>query len=501
MTLIHLRRSLLSTLLVVSFTVLAHGFQALGISDASIVLTLLMAVVLCGWFFGTLYSIFAAILSILSHSYFFSYPIYSFQVNDPQHYVAFAFMLVIGVIISALAQRIKTQKKSLQFRKQGLEILNQLGRKLSNQIDREGVEQIAEELLSEVLQCKVQVVTKEENGDWSSEDDPELLRLRVVAEQTRNKVGWTTAIEPDAALLVCPLVGSNDVVGVLVVSRAQDLSSAIHEKLLLLETLSSTVSLSLERVLLIEESRNTAVLMETEKARNTLLHGVSHDLRTPLTVISANVAGMLLERANRADDPDRTSLESIKSETDALIGQINNLLELTRLSAGSLTLRREWVPVEDIISSCTEVFYARHPGSTMTVHYPADIKLCYVDEELMQHALMNLLGNAAQYGGTEAPIEIEALSHTNYSEFIVRDRGPGIPDAEKKLIFGKFERGSSSKKIPGHRGSGLGLSIIEAIVNLHKGNVGVRDRQGGGAEFWIRLPVPESRPQFLEQSQ
>lgn len=492
------QKFLWSAVFVAVFTVLALGFNGLGIADASIVLTLLMSVVICGWIFGFVYSVFASVLAVLSHSFFFSDPIYSFEVSDPQHYLAFLFMSVVGLLISTLAARLQNQTNLARSREGKLETLHRFSRELSRKIDLSEVVETSEAALQELLQTPVRVFMAGREG-WESSSLPDRQKsLFAQVLQKAEKAGWTTAVDPDAGSLVLPLHGSSGILGLLCVSRPEDPAVAAAfplERLSLAETLGTTVGLALDRVELIQASRKTALKAETEKTRSVLLHGISHDLRTPLTVISATASALLSAPGDESDR--RVRLESIKLETEALIRQVVNVLELTSLTTGTPKPKREWLPAEDIVFACLERWRDLFPEAEVKCLLPESLSLCFADAPLIERALMNLLENAAVYGGGSG-IEVELSRDGNWIRFAVKDRGPGVAEDEKALIFQKFVRGAAAKGAVALRGSGLGLAIVQAVVRLHRGRAGVGDRPGGGTEFWFQIPLPKEKPPLPE---
>ena len=451
-------KSLLTVLLVVCFTGFALGLHALGVTDASIVLTLLMSVVLSSWAFGLPYSLLSSVLAILAHSFFFSVPLYSFEVYDPQNITAFGFLVAMGLVVGTLSGKLREQVADLAVRESRLETLHRLGQALSGKIDRREVVSAAESLLSEILGGKVRITDSD--------------------------------FVPPAGTRAFSLAGAGETAGWLTLDPAAGPDPLVPERQLWIETLLAPVALALERADLIREQRLKARDLEATLTTNTILQGISHDLRTPLTVISAT-AGTILERTP-VSDPRYSDLMSLAQEAQALARQVENLLELTALNAGSVVPRKEWVPWEDLVSSCFETFSVRFPEVRPLFHPPDALGLCWVDETLVTKALTNLLENAAVYApGT---IEISVRSEASEIRFEVSDRGPGVDDTEKMKVFQQFTRGRASQKAVGHRGTGLGLALVLAVAELHGGTAGVDDQPGGGSVFWFTLDQSESPP-------
>jgi two-component system sensor histidine kinase KdpD len=233
--------------------------------------------------------------------------------------------------------------------------------------------------------------------------------------------------------------------------------------------------------------------IEAEQLRNTLLSSVSHDLRTPLAVITG-AASTLTDDGGAIDDASRRDLmKSILEESDRLNRLIGNLLDMTRLESGAIHVKKDWLPLEEVVGAAVHRIEARLGGRLVKVELPPDAPLVPYDSMLLEQTLINLLENAVKYG--EGQIEVRATLHPGEVVVEVADRGPGIPAGEETRIFEKFHR-SVREGSPG--GVGLGLAICRAIVTAHGGRIWSRNRDGGGASFCFSLPI-QGDPPRLEQ--
>ncbi|NNM55462.1 MAG: sensor histidine kinase KdpD, partial [Spirochaetales bacterium] len=471
-----------TTVICAGFTGAGVAFQHLGMVEANIVLTLLLGVVLTAGLFGLVASVFASLLMVLTFNYFFTLPLYSFMVYDPQYYLVFLFLLIVGTVIGTLAERLKAQIKSSRAREQRMEVLYRLSRNLSICAGLEEIVREAETMLSQILETRVHVLLPHEDATsekcWESKVDgvPAIFGAKDTAVftwvfQNGQKAGWGTGTLANTDKLVLPLQGSRGVVGVLALERRAQQSWG-SDRSVLAEALAGTITLALERVLLDQENQKNALAVATEKSRNALLHGLSHDLRTPLTVMIGTLSGLLASPDQRWSDEDKAALSSLEQESHWLARQVDNLLDLTRLSDGVLSPSKEQVPAEDLMYSSLARLREFFPQAEVRLHLPSELPLVFVDPLLIERALFNLLENAVLYSG-EKVIDLVLETKLQVVRFSVRDRGPGIPDAEKKLVFQKFVRGSASQKASAVRGTGLGLAIVAAAVELHGGSSGV----------------------------
>jgi two-component system sensor histidine kinase KdpD len=248
----------------------------------------------------------------------------------------------------------------------------------------------------------------------------------------------------------------------------------------------------MERAELAEETERARREVEREQLRSSLLSSVSHDLRTPLAVITG-AASTLVDGAGSIDEATRLDLmKTILEESERLNRLIRNLLDMTRLDSGTVKVKKEWLPLEEVVGSALNRLDARLSQREVRVELPPDLPLIPFDAGLIEQALINLLENAAKY--SEGPIEINAALGPEEVVVEVADRGPGIPPGEEARVFEKFHR---AIRDGGPSGVGLGLAICRAIVAAHGGRIWAQNRDGGGASFRFALPIQGEAPELV----
>jgi two-component system sensor histidine kinase KdpD len=249
----------------------------------------------------------------------------------------------------------------------------------------------------------------------------------------------------------------------------------------------------MERAELAEQTEKARRDVESEQLRSSLLSSVSHDLRTPLAVITGT-ASTLLESKQGLDEATRRDLmQTILDESARLNRLIRNLLDMTRLESGAVKVKKEWLPLEEVVGSALDHLDARFASREIAVNLPADLPLLACDAILIELVLINLLENAAKY--SDGPIELEAKLCPGEVRVGVVDRGPGIPAGQELRVFEKFHR-AVREGSPG--GVGLGLAISRAIVAAHGGRIWAENRGGGGASFSFTLPLEGEAPKLRE---
>jgi two-component system sensor histidine kinase KdpD len=260
-----------------------------------------------------------------------------------------------------------------------------------------------------------------------------------------------------------------------------------------LETFVNQVALAIERGQLADEAATARLRVETEHLRNTLLSSVSHDLRTPLAAITG-ATSTLLATGERLDAGTRRELlESVHEEAERLARLVQNLLQMTRIEAGALGLRREWHSIEEIIGGALARVESRLAGRRVYTRVPPDLPLVPVDAVLIEQVLVNLLDNALRHTPPASPIRVAATASDEAVSVEVADRGPGLPAGDGRRIFEKFYRGRDAPA----GGAGLGLAICEGIVRAHGGRIAAHTLPAGGAAFFFRVPLAGTPPAVL----
>ncbi|MEL6526312.1 MAG: ATP-binding protein, partial [Chloroflexota bacterium] len=257
----------------------------------------------------------------------------------------------------------------------------------------------------------------------------------------------------------------------------------------LLDAFLSQYALALEAVQLADKAQQADLLSAKEKLQTTILNSVSHDLRTPLVSIKGALSSLLEDGNPLTAKMQQDLLIGAFEETERLNNLVGNLLDMSRLQAGSIKLKREPYAIDEIISVARSQRQTQLKQHHVEVDIQPSMPLIKVDLVLFAQVIVNLLDNAAKYSSHGTKIEIRAYQSNEQVYIEVADAGVGIPADELQSIFKKFYRASTASP---KSGTGLGLSIVYGIVELHNGHIEASQRPNGGTIFTITLPVTET---------
>ncbi len=448
---------------VVTATTLLSWFLFGEMHLTDVVMVFLLGVVVVSMRFGYGPSIVTAVLSVLAFEFFFIPPLFSFAVSDLRHFVTFAVMFLVAFVISHLTKRIRDQADAVRARARNIASLYEASREIGLAYSREAL----------------LVFSKRHGREMFGAD------VAVVLE---GREGGDAPASPGVTLV--PLKGSRGPMGALTLVRDVDAPPLDIEERALFEAFAALVGSALERTVLADEARRATLRVESEQLRNALLSSVSHDLRTPLAVITL-ATSTLLERPPKDEAKYRLLIKTAHEEALRLNRLVHNLLDMTRLDAGVLRVRKEPQSLEEVVGTALNRLDDRLRDRDVGTNIPEDLPLAPFDAVLIEQVFINLLENAAKHTPPGTAIDVTAGVRDRVIEIEVADRGPGVAIEEAERIFEKFYRVHEREG----GGVGLGLTICRGIVRAHGGRIWAEERLGGGASFRFTLPLEEATPE------
>jgi len=457
----------------------------------------LLVIMISAFRFGRGPSLAAAALSVAAYDFFFVPPFYTFSVHDVRHVLTFGVMFVVGLAISGLTSRTRRQEREARVRETRTGTLYALTRELVGAPDAEEAARIAARHAADVFGGEAFVLLPDasgglavhgRSGDTSRLGEPELAVARWALDHGR-PAGQDTDTLPGADVVCIPLQSGPRTLGVLALrAPSREMLELEHQGFL--DAFVRQVMLAVERARLSEEAKTAALRVKTEEMRSSILSSVSHDLRTPLAAITGAGTALRDDRERLGPAQRAELLDTVCLEAERMERLVANLLDMVRLESGAVALKREWVPLEEVVGSALARLEPKLTTRQVVVDLPEDLSLVSLDPVLFEQVLVNLLDNALKYTPEGSPLELRAARADGAVEIEVADRGPGLPTGSEAHVFEKFYRGAH----PGVGGVGLGLPICRGIVQAHGGTIAVERRAGGGASFRIRLPPAEQPP-------
>jgi len=470
-----------------------------GVVDlANIVMLFLLTVVLLAVTLGREQALVASFFSVALFDFFFVPPRFSFTVTDAQYLITFAVMFVVALIIGQLTARLRFDAEETARRERQTKALYGMARELSGALNVAQVQEIAGKFARDFLGAALSLLLPDQGGQLVAVGGAGATHVSAAHLQAVYASGEPLMFVADrsgfAPAMIFPLSAPMGVRGVMVIA-AQEVERVLPQsRRPLLEAVASLAAIVVERLHYAEVAQHAQLGVESERLRSSLLSAVSHDLRTPLTVLVGLADSLTLSRPPLSGAQQETAA-AIREQTMRMSSLVHNLLDMARLQSGSVRLRREWQPLEEIVGSSLASLESRLAGQRVVTHLPADLPLLEFDAVLMERVLFNLLENAVKYApGGE--IVIAAQAAEGEVEISVSDDGPGLAPGSESAVFELFERGRQEGATTG---VGLGLAICRAIVEAHGGRIVAANKPGGGTRFSFFLPrgVP---PGFDEAS-
>ncbi len=488
-------RYLWAAITCVAVTVLSVPLAA-HFDNSNIVAIFILAVVLVGVRLGRGPAAFAAVLSVCAFDFFFVPPRLSFAVSDVQYLLTFFIMLAVGLITGQLTAGLRFQARVASHREERAGSLYEFARDLSGAVQIEQVVKISDDSIRRTFRANAALLLPDASGRLTatvSNPDGGLAVEIGTAQWAFDRgqpAGFGTDTLPGSEVLYIPLRAPTKARGVLAVKAHNRRLLRIPEQRQLLDTFAALIAIALERVHYVGVAQNALLKMESERLRNSLLAALSHDLRTPLTVL-VGLAESLALTAPKLSSAQQETAQAIQDEAHRMSTMVSNLLDMARIESGEVTLNLQWQPLEEVVGAALEAARAMLQRHSVVVQLPRDLPLVKFDAVLIERVLVNLLENVSKYTPPGSTVTLSAQVLGEQLSVSVADNGPGLPVGREEAVFQKFTRGERESSTPG---VGLGLSICRAIIESHQGKITAASRPGGGATFTFTLPLGHPPP-------
>ncbi|MEQ1696675.1 MAG: sensor histidine kinase KdpD [Hyphomicrobiaceae bacterium] len=472
-------------------------FYSIGLSNLSMVF--LTAVLLCAVNQGTVSAIWAAVLSFLAYNFFFVEPIYTFTVAKPNELFVLMMFLLVAILTGGLAGRVREQSNAATRRAEQTRALYDFTRRLSGSAKLDDV--LGAICVQTAHLAKGRAIVLLADGEnlsvrkvWPPDDKlgPGEWAAARSAFERRTTTGWGSSTLPNAQYQFRPLKTSRGILGVAGLQPEDFREPLALEAERMLEALIDQAALAIERTMLVDETAKAHALAESERLRSALLSSISHDLRTPLSSILGAVT-TLRAFGKRLSESDRDDLQAaIEEEARRLQRFVSNLLDMTRLEAGAIEVKTDWVDVSDAVRSATERIHKAFKQRQVEITIEPGVPLVRGDSSLIEQLVFNLLDNANKYSPPETSLAVHVRRDGTEVVLSVRDQGSGIAKEDLERVFEKFYRSKVHDGRPA--GTGLGLAICRGIATAMGGTIRAESpaKDGKGTRLVVRLPAAEA---------
>jgi two-component system sensor histidine kinase KdpD len=447
--------------------------------------------------FGLWPALFTSFVSVMAYNFFFLPPRYTFTIADPNNWLSFAILLFVAVIASNLAARVRTEANLAAARAAIAGNLYSFAGKLAGIALLDDILWASAFQISSMLKANVVILLPDLSSSrltisvgYPPEDelDPQDMAAAQWSWEKRAPAGRHSETLTGAKRLFLPMRTGAGAVGVIGLQWRDEDAPLTPEERRLLDALIDQTALAIERAQLAERADKARVLAETDKLRVAMLTSLSHDLRTPLAAI-LGAATTLMSNLGLYDAA-RTQelLATIREEAERLNRFVGNLLDMSRLEAGVLGTKLEFIDISDAIDSALARFARRLADHRVEKDVPPNLPFAKADPALLEQALINVLDNAAKYSAPATAIRIGARAASDRIVLTISDEGSGIPEDELEHIFDKFYRAKEAdRRIAG---TGLGLAVARGFVEAFGGALTASNRiEQRGAIFHIDIPA------------
>jgi two-component system, OmpR family, sensor histidine kinase KdpD len=428
--------------------------QAVPVVSTGVVYMLAVLLVSSRW--GLWFGVLTAVLSALAFNFFHIPPTGQFSIADGENWVALVVFVVVALVTSTMASTAAARAEEAERGRREADLTAEMARLLL--------------------------------GGGSVEESLRTVAQRIAEAYELPSVSVELAwVDSDPRRRAVPLIVDGNRIGTVLVPMSIDpvVFDALQDRVVpALETL---VGAARRRDELEAQVIETKALRRSNVVKTTLLRTVSHDLRSPLTAITAAAGGLA---SPNLDDDERRELTSVISDESARLSRlVDNLLDLSRIQAGSADPRADWCSVEELVQGAIESVPT--PPGGFDVELDPDLPLLQADAAQLERAFANVLENSAHFAGSE-PVVVRGRLTGRAVILRVTDHGPGVPSGELERIFEPFYR--SRERAGAGAGSGLGLAIARGFLEANGGRIRAESLPGQGTSFVIQLPVPATAP-------
>lgn len=457
--------------------IVAVYFRWVHANEMTVALTFLMVILLVAANWGLRHAIYLSILSSAALNFFFLPPVHTFTIGDSRNWIALIAFLLTGIVASQLAERARREAKMSRFRQLEAERLYEFSQQMlvtGNVIDL--LNMLPQMIAATFNLAGAAVYLRERDRVYRSHPnfmDVTAAELRDAAFTRDHRIDETRSVTLAPILLGTQPIGSVGITGEGPSSQA-------------LDAVCGLAAIAIERAGAMETLARVEGSRESERLRNALLDAVAHELRTPLTSITAAITTLrsdaLLDQEQRGE-----MMQVIEEEAERLNRLVGQAMEMAALDAHDIKLDMQMHSIREAVDLALQAIQPQLRMHPVDIRLPDSLPKVEMDLERIAKVIQHLLENAAKYSVEGSPIFISAEISKNQLMTSIADRGAGIDDFERMMVFDKFYRGQGQRYRV--QGTGMGLAIAKAIVEAHGGSIEVTSQPSQGSVFSFYLPI------------
>ena len=457
--------------------IVAVYFRWLHVNETTVAMTLMVGILLVAANWGLRHAIYLSVVSAVAINFFFLPPVMTLTIGDGRNWIALLAFLVTGIVASQLAERARTEAKTSRRRQREAERLSEFSQQMlvtGNVIDLLNV--LPRMIATNFNLAGAAVYLREKDRVYRSSPD----YMDVTAAELRD-AAFTRDHHRDEArsVTLVPILLGTRPIGAVGITGSGTSPEA-------LDAVCGLAAIAIERAGAVETLTRLEASRESERLRNALLDSVAHELRTPLTSITAAITTLrtnpLLDSEQRAE-----MLQVIEEEASRLDRLVGQAMEMAELDAHDIVLDLRPHTMREAVDTALETLQAQLRTHPVDIRLPESLPPVEMDLERIAKVLQHLLENAAKYSAEGSPIFISAEAARGRIVTSIADRGVGVDDLERMMIFDKFYRGQGQRYRV--QGKGMGLAIAKAIVEAHGGSIEVTSQPSQGSVFSFYLPL------------
>jgi len=440
-------------------------------------------------------AVLASIAGMAAADFFFFAPIYSFQVEDPQEAVDLLLFLIVSLVSSNLASRLRRETEALRQREAEIQRLYDFSQRLAACFTVPDLISAIQHYLSRTLRQQASFFVAMANGHYEPSElasAPKAVHENVASMIVAAGVSGRTIVDqPTRDVWLLRAVSSETAThGVIAVNIGHGSREILNSRMRRVEAVLGEVSLTLKRLDIGKAMEDARLHLQAQLLRDAFHGTLSHELRSPLAAIRGSASVLDSMPEIRRDVQAHALVEAIAGETAELDGFIQNLLNAMRVTGGEVSARLEWADPKDIVNAAIKRRARRLAAHKLETEFADYLPLVHVDSGLIEEACGQLLENAAKYSPSGSTISVRAFADGGCAILSITDQGVGIaPDEQQHLGRRSFRSPRHQASIPG---SGLGFWIASTFVQANGGTVAVMSRgQGLGTTVSISLPASE----------